>query len=106
MLYFSLIGSPKKSFVKCYSSEINESTAGTSDGNYIDKEAQLVRKEDDHIASESLHEQASNKHPKEEEQGPVASLSRSSSSDGIWPSSSDAVQRGYHQQRTSTIGMT
>ncbi|XP_078351977.1 uncharacterized protein LOC144636662 isoform X2 [Oculina patagonica] len=84
-----------------YSHEINESTAGTSDSNYIDKEAQLVRKEDDHIGRESFPEQANDKHPEEEEQEPVASLSRSSSSDGIWPTSDK--NKGYHHQRTSTI---
>lgn len=104
MLHFRLIWSSKKGFVKCYSTEINESTAGTSDSNYIDKEAQLVRKEDDHIGRESFPEQANDKHPEEEEQEPVASLSRSSSSDGIWPTSDK--NKGYHHQRTSTIGMT
>ena len=51
----------------------------------------------------SLHGQAPDKATEGEEDEPLASLSRSSSSEGIWPSS-DAVQRGY-QQRTSTIGI-
>ena len=64
-----------------------------------------MRKADGHSAGESLQEQAPNRPPKEEEQEEsIASLSRSSSSEGIWPSS-DAVKRGY-QQRTSTIGKT
>lgn len=105
MLYFSLTGSPKWVFVKRYSTEINESTAGTSDGNYIDKEAQLVKRRDVSHAGQSLREPATNKPPEENEQEALASLSRSSSSEGIWPSS-DAVQRGYRQQRTSTVGMT
>lgn len=89
--------------VKCHSTETTGSTAGTSDGNYIDKGTQLVRNMDDHSLGESLHGQAPDKATEGREEEPVGSLSRSSSSDGIWPSP-DAVQRGY-QQRTSTIGM-
>ena len=65
-----------------------------------------MRKADGHSAGESLQEQAPNRPPKgEEQEESITSLSRSSSSEGIWPSS-DAVKRGYLQQRTSTIGMT
>ena len=51
----------------------------------------------------SLHGQAPDTATEGDEDEAIASLSRSSSSEGIWPSS-DAVQRGYHQ-RTSTIGI-
>ena len=81
--------------VKCHSTEITGSTAATSEGNYIDKEAQLVKNMNDHRVSEKATE--------EEEDEPMASLSRSSSSEGIWPSS-DAVERGY-QQQTSLVGI-
>ena len=93
----------KANLVKCQSTEITASTAGTSDRNYIDKEAQLVGNMDDHRVSVSLHGQAPDEATEVEEDELITSLSRSSSSEGIWPSP-DAVQRGY-QQRTSTIGM-
>ena len=89
--------------MKCHSTEITGSTAGTSDGNYIDKEAQLVGNMDNHRVGVSLLRQAPDKATEGEEDEPMASLSRSSSSEGIWPSP-DAVQRGY-QQRKSTIGI-
>ena len=93
----------KANQVKCHSTETTASTAGTSDGNYIDREAQLVRNMDNHSVGESLHVQAPDKATEGEEDEPIASLSRSSSSEGIWPSS-DAVERGY-LRRTSTIGI-
>ena len=58
---------------------------------------------DGHLVSVSLHGQAPDEATEGEEDELIASLSRSSSSEGIWPSP-DAVQRGY-QQRTSTIGI-
>ena len=94
----------KANLVKCHSTEITGPTAGTSDTNYIDKEAQLLGNMDDRCVGVSLHGQAPDKSTEAEEDEPIASLSRSSSSEGIWPSP-DAVQRGY-QQRTSTIGMS
>lgn len=93
----------KANLVKCHSTEITGSTAGTSDSNYIDKEAQRVGNMDDHRVGVSLHGQAPDKATEGDEDDAITSLSRSSSSEGIWPSS-DAVQRGY-QERTSTIGM-
>ena len=38
----------KANLVKCHSTEITGSTAGTSDSNYINKEAQRVGNMDDH----------------------------------------------------------
>ena len=94
----------KANLVKCHSTEIAGSTAGTSEGNYIDKEAQLVRNRNDHHVGEALHGEAPDKATEGNDNEPMPSLSRSSSSEGIWPSSSDAVERGY-QRRTSTIGI-
>lgn len=107
-MYFNLVGLLQKSFqkanlVKSYSTETTGWTPGTSEGDYIDKEEQLLRNMGNHSVSESFHRQAPDKATEEEEDEPIASLSRSSSSQGIWPSS-DAMARGY-QQRTSTIGI-
>ena len=59
---------------------------------------------DDDRVDVPLHGQAPDKATEGDEDEPITSLSRSSSSEGIWPSP-DAVQRGY-QQRTSTIGIS
>lgn len=79
--------------MKSHSTEATGQTPGTSEGDYIDKEEQLLRNMG----------QAPDKATEEEEDEPIASLSCSSSSQGIWPSS-DAMARGY-QHRTSTIGI-